>query len=144
MVRFADDATLVFEHEEDARRVMEVLPKRFAKYALKLNERKTRLVKFDIKDKENVRTEIFDYLGFTLYWGKSRRGNDVVKWKTRKGALLKAIKSVYLWCKENRHKAVAWQHKKLVVKLKGHYNYYGLSFNSRSLTQLCQDCKIIV
>lgn len=140
MIRFADDATLVFEHEEDARRVIEVLPKRFAKYALNLNERKTRLVKFDIKDKDNGRPESFDYLGFTLYWGKSRKGNDVVKWKTRKGALSKAIKSVYLWCKENRHKSVAWQHRKLVVKLKGHYNYYGLTFNSRSLNNFYYHC----
>jgi hypothetical protein len=46
LIRYADDAVLVFEREGDARRVLDVLPKRFGKYGLTLHPEKTRLVPF--------------------------------------------------------------------------------------------------
>ncbi|WP_254432152.1 reverse transcriptase domain-containing protein [Aquisalimonas sp. 2447] len=75
LVRFADDALLVFACESDARRVMEVLPKRFARYGLELHPEKTRVVRFDRPGSGGgPHPETFDFLGFTHYWGRSRRG----------------------------------------------------------------------
>ena len=81
MVRFADDAVLGFEREDDARRVFEVLPKRFGKYGLTLHPEKTQLVDFRRPRRLGKRAsgQSFDMLGFTHYWGKSRKGQWVVK-----------------------------------------------------------------
>src|SRR6202011_3710259 len=51
LVRYADDAVMLFEYEEDARRVMAVLPKRFGKYGLTLHPEKTRLLAFKRPDR---------------------------------------------------------------------------------------------
>jgi len=136
MVRYADDATLVFTNEADAHRVMAVLPKRFAKYGLTLHPEKTRLVAFRrpfgtmAKDS---RPGTFDLLGFTHYWGKSRRGYWVVQRKTSSGRFRAALKRVALWCRRNRHLPVRDQHAALRRKLRGHYAYYGITGNGRAL-----------
>ena len=80
LVRYADDFVIAFEREDDARRVHEVLPKRFAGYGLELHPEKTRLLDFRRPrywgDDDPAS---FDLLGFTHYWGKSRRGASVIK-----------------------------------------------------------------
>lgn len=80
-VRFADDFVLIFASERDARRVEAVLPKRFAKYGLRLHPTKTRRVRFKQPrgDVSAGEPGTFDFLGMTHYWGKSRRGNWVVR-----------------------------------------------------------------
>ena len=95
LIRFADDFVMGFTREEDARRVMEVLPKRFEKYGLTIHPEKTRLVPFERPSDRPKRSETsarspagtFDLLGFTHYWGLSRRGYWVVKRKTSKSRL---------------------------------------------------------
>ena len=77
----------------------------------------------------------FDLLGFTHYWGRSRKGNWVVKRKTASKRLSRALKRINLWCREHRHAKLGWQHQKLVLKLRGHYGYYGISGNFRGLNQ---------
>ena len=83
-----DDAVLVFEHEDDARRVLEVLAKRLEKYGLRLHRDKTRMVEFCSPSKSqrggSQRERSFAMLGFTHYWGRSRKGRWVVKRKTAK------------------------------------------------------------
>ena len=78
LIRFADDAVMVFKLEADARKVMEVLPKRFGKYGLSLHPTKTRLLHFrprrDDEDPPQHDNRGFDFLGFTHFWGKSRKG----------------------------------------------------------------------
>ena len=77
MVRFADDAVLGFERDDDARRVLDVLPKRLGRFGLTLHPEKTRLVDFrrpDRRPEETQRERSFDMLGFTHYWGLSRKG----------------------------------------------------------------------
>ena len=135
LVRYADDAVLIFSDEQDARRVMEVLPKRFGKYGLTVHPEKTRLIRFG---RPGVPTErkgssSFNFLGFTHYWGRSRKGNWVVKRKTEKSRFSRALKAVSEWCKRNRHLPVKEQHKALGRKLLGHYSYYGITGNARSL-----------
>lgn len=141
LVRFADDAVMVFTDEDDARKVMEVLPKRFAKYGLTLHPEKTRLLDFrrprqrsDALTRDQ-RPPTFDLLGFTHYWGASRRGKWIVKRKTMRGRMDRAIKKVADWCRENRHQKVCEQHKALKQKLAGHYGYYGITGNTKCLKQ---------
>ena len=134
MVRFADDAVLMFERRVDLERVLEVLPKRFAKYGLSMNEDKTKVRRFlPPGRRDGGSPDVFDFLGFTHYWGKSRKGNWVVKRKTQKARLNRAVKAVAAWCKRHRHDPLATQQRGLNRKLRGHYNYYGITPNSRSL-----------
>ncbi len=143
LVRYADDAVIVFSVEEDARRVMEVLPKRLGRYGLTLHPAKTRLVPFPRPWRSSgpkgpgggPRPGKFDLLGFTHYWGQSRRGNWIVKQKTAKGRLSRSLERISQWCRTNRHLRVSEQHRLLVLKLKGHYGYFGITGNSRSLEQ---------
>jgi len=137
MVRFADDAVLSFEKEEDARRVLAVLPKRFGKFGLTLHPEKTRLVDFRRlrRDSEVGAGRSFDMLGFTHFWGKSRKGYWVVKRKTAKGRFSRALKRIGRWCRDNRHQRVAEQQVALNQKLRGHYNYYGVTGNARALSR---------
>ena len=135
LIRYADDAVLVFSRQEEAVGVLKVLHKRFGKYGLELHPEKTRLVEFvrppwaQHEDRAS-RTGTFDFLGFTHYWGRSQRGNWVVKCKTAKSRFKRALKRVAEWCRVNRHLKVKEQHRQLSQKLTGHYSYYGLTGNS--------------
>lgn len=144
LVRYADDAVMAFTLEEDARKVLEVLPKRFGKYGLRLHPEKTRLVQFRRPrrggsgrrgDTDDGHPGSFDLLGFTHFWGKSRRGRWVVKRKTAKGRFRRALKNVAQWCRMYRHARLTDQHRMLCRKLQGHYNYYGITGNSHALVR---------
>ena len=139
LVRFADDARMIFSDRRDALRVMEALPKRFGKYGLTVHPEKTRLIRFTkSKDPEDNQgnhgqRETFNFLGFTHYWGISRKGNWVVKKKTEKGRFGRALRAIAMWCKHKRHLPVREQQRALRLKLQGHYNYFGVTGNSRAL-----------
>jgi group II intron reverse transcriptase/maturase len=139
LIRYADDAILGFACEEDALRVMGVLPKRFAKFGLTIHPEKTRVVNFqrpdggNPEDHEPARRETFNFLGFTHSWRKSRKGNWVIKRTTERGRLARALKRVSDWCRRNRHAPIEEQHATLQLKLKGHYNYYGITGNYNML-----------
>ncbi len=140
LIRYADDAVLVFEQEEDANKVMGVLSERFAKYGLTLHPMKTKLINFQKpksnngdKPKSDKGNRSFDFLGFTHFWGLSRKGNFVVIRKTAKDRLKRAIQAFTSWCQEHRHDPIKEQHEAISLKLKGHYGYYGITGNSRSI-----------
>ena len=127
LVRFADDAVLGFASEEDARRVLEVLPKRFARYGLTLHPTKTRLVAFSGRtarpqpdDRDEDPPGTFTFLGFTHYWGRSRHGAAVVKRKTAASRLSRGLRAIRQWCAQHRHEPVGEQHRQLTRKLQGH------------------------
>lgn len=128
LIRFADDYVVLFETEADARRVLAVTPKRLEKYGLKVHEDKTRIVDFR-KPAEGAEPGVFDFLGFTHYWGKSRRGFWTVKRKTSGKKLRKAIRKVFEKCKEQMHEPVKEQWQSLSRTLRGHYAFYGITFN---------------
>jgi group II intron reverse transcriptase/maturase len=141
LIRYADDFVMVFQHESDARRVLDVLPKRFGKYGLTLHPEKTRLVAFARPPQrppqgasEADPPGTFDLLGFTHYWCRSRAGNWVVKRKTSKSRLRRAIRTIAVWCRDHRHRPVPEQHRTLCQKLRGHYAYYGITGNSSALS----------
>ena len=140
LIRYADDAVLVFEAESDARRVLDVLPKRFGKYGLTLHPEKTRLVPFQRPPRgarsgtsPGDRPATFDLLGFTHYWGRTLRGNWAVKRKTAKSRLGRSLRSINQWCCEHRHHSIQEQWEALTAKLRGHYAYYGITGNIASL-----------
>lgn len=135
MVRYADDAVLGFEREEDARRVLAVLPKRFGKYGLRLHPDKTRLADFRRPGgSDRPRSgRSFDMLGFTHFWGRSRQGRWIVKRKTAKDRFSRALQRIGHWCRVHRHWRVADQQAALNLKLRGHYAYYGVTGNGRAL-----------
>jgi group II intron reverse transcriptase/maturase len=139
MYRFADDAALAFSCEDDARRVLNVLPKRFGAYGLTLHPEKTRLVEFRRPDRRAPEEEdagrpgTFDLLGFTHFWGLSRKGKWVVKRKTARDRFKKALKRINEWCKRNRHQRVRDQWQALSQKLRGHYGYYGIMHNIQAI-----------
>ena len=148
LIRYADDAVLGFSREEDARRVLAVLPKRFGKHGLSLHPEKTRLIDFRAPrgggpsgPSEAPRRRTFDLLGFTHYWAKSRRGYWVIKQKTAADRLSRAITRIGRWCREHRHAPVNEQRETLVQKLRGHYGYYGITGNSYGLSRFLSEVK---
>jgi RNA-directed DNA polymerase len=134
MVRYADDAVIGCERQDDAERIMRVLPLRFGKFGLTVHLEKTKLVDFRMpSDSEGSDSGGFSFLGFYHFWGKSRKGRWTVRRKTDKKRLNRAVKAITDWCKANRHKPYADQHRMLAAKLRGHYAYYGITMNFRSL-----------
>jgi len=132
IVRYADDCILGFTDKSDAERVMAVLPKRFAKFGLTLHPEKTKLI--DLNNKQGVgQGRSFDFLGLTHFLSRSRIGKLVLKRKTSSKRLTRAIMNVSDYIKRNRHMKLQDLIAALNVKLRGHYNYYGVTFNSRSL-----------
>lgn len=144
LVRYADDAVLAFEFEADARRVMEVLSKRFDKYGLALHPEKTRLIDFRRPGPgapPGWKPGSFDLLGFTHFWARSRKGNQVVKRKTAKSRFSRAVKAAGDWCRDHRHWPIAEQHRILTMKLRGHYAYFGITGNAQALSRLLYEVR---
>jgi hypothetical protein len=118
--------------------VLEVLAKRFGKFGLALHAEKTRLIDCrrpggSGKSRGDGKPPTFDFLGFTHYWGRSRKGKPIIKRKTARGRLARSLKRVALWCKRNRHKPIADQQRYLSAVLLGHFSYYGLTGNGLAL-----------
>ena len=142
LVRYADDFVMVFASESDARRVYNVLPKRFAKYGLTIHPEKTRLVRFcrpprtagsKGQDASSQGPGTFDLLGFRHYWARSRRGYWVIKQNTAPSRFTRALRRCAEWCRKNRHRKVSEQYEQIVAKLRGHCQYYGITGNSAAL-----------
>jgi group II intron reverse transcriptase/maturase len=149
LIRYADDFVIGFTREDDARRVMEVLPKRFGKYGLTIHPDKTRLVPFRRPSyasspkggPQGDRPGTFDLLGFTHYWSRSRKGNWVVKRKTSASRFTRAVRRIAQWCRFNRHRPIAEQHGILSQKLRGHFAYYGITGNSVALNRFREELR---
>jgi RNA-directed DNA polymerase len=149
LVRYADDFVMGFTREEDARRVLDALPKRFGKYGLTIHPEKTRLAPFrrpPLRESPHGEPpkpppETFDLLGFTHYWARSRKGNWVVKRKTAPSRFTRAVRTIAQWCRFNRHRPVAEQHQTLNQKLRGHYAYYGITGNYIALQRFREEVR---
>jgi hypothetical protein len=142
LIRYGDDFVLGFAQEEDARRVQAVLPKRFGQYGLTLHPEKTRLIPFQRppsgatgkRGGPGHAVRSFDLLGFTHYWGRSRKGHWVIKRKTASDRRSRALRTIAQWCRRHRHRPLEEQHRTLSQKLRGHGAYYGLIGNSAALS----------
>ncbi|MDO5580619.1 MAG: group II intron reverse transcriptase/maturase, partial [Planctomycetia bacterium] len=139
LVRYADDFVICFEREDDARRVYEVIFKRFAKYDLTLHETKTRLIRFTMpqKGKAETKTETFDFLGFTIYWHKTRKGDRWTPWcKTSRKKMTKTRKELEEYSRKSRFEKIGKQFQGLVSRLRGKFNYYGVSGNIADISHI--------
>ena len=145
LVRFADDFVLGCESEEDAHRIMRVLPKRFEKFGLSIHPEKSKMICFKQPNKHEEKSGngTFDYLGFTHYWGRSRQGNWVIKRQTMRKRQARAMRNLYLYCRDNKHESVSEQYRKLCSKLHGLYNYYGIICNYRPLLMLYEHVRSV-
>jgi RNA-directed DNA polymerase len=133
LVRYADDFVIVFAREDDASRVLDVLPKRLARYGLTMHPTKTRLVRFRPPGPGRGEPGTFDFLGFTHLWARSRKGGWVIKRTTARGRFSRALKRIAEWCKLHRHHSIREQHRHLCHAVRGHNGYYGITGNSRAL-----------
>lgn len=135
LFRYGDDAVICCRYKEDANRIKTALAKRLEKYKLKLNEEKTKVVRFSKKGfREGEEQEVFNFLGFTFYLGKSRKGNVIPKVKSCGKRISAKLKRVKDWCKDIRSRkklTVIWQ--SFCSKLRGHIQYYGVNFNYKAV-----------
>lgn len=139
LIRYADDFVMGFARRDDAERVLAVLHKRMAKYGLTLHPDKTRLIPFARpRQGENGRsgTGTFDFLGFTNYWRRSLQGIWQPGAKTRRAKVQKFLQEVGDWCRRHRHLPLKDQHATLSRRLQGHFGYFGVNGNARSLSEV--------
>lgn len=144
LVRYADDFVMTFERQDDAERVMEVLGKRMGRFGLTLHPDKTRLLPFRRPPATQTGGKgpgTFDFLGFTLHWRRARSGRWTMTCKTRQGRLRRSIQAIADWCRRHRHLPVQAQHAALTRRIQGHFNYFGVNGNFRSLLLLVAEAK---
>jgi len=134
IVRYADDFVIACEHLRDAELLRESLERRLQEHGLKVNESKTKLLRFGKgSDGGGGGSATFDFLGFTHIAGRSRAGWYLVQRKTARRRLARSLKAIAQWCRENKHAPLKWQWQTLNMKLRGHYNYYGVRGNFKAL-----------
>lgn len=149
IVRFADDFVMGFQCAQDARRMLAALKERMAKFKLRLHEEKTRLIEFgrlpaiDHQRRGERRPQTFAFLGFTHYCGWTRDGRFVMKRKTQGKRLTAKLKSLRVEARRRLHTPVSDQHRWLCQVLRGHYVYYGLSSNFRSVAAFHREVRLL-
>ena len=133
MFRYADDTVICCQYEQDAKRILSALEKRLKKYGLKLNAEKTRLVSFSKEAySRGHKQDAFDFLGFTFYIGRSRKGFALPKVKSSGKRLRVKLKRVSEWArKATRRYRLGEIWRRFRMKLLGHIRYYGVTFNGR-------------
>ena len=141
MIRYCDDFVVCCESRKDAESFIVELEERLTKFNLNISKEKTSIVKFgrhvwNSYKKGGERVATFNFLGFTHYCTKSRKGKFIMGHKTQKEKLSKGLKELNLWLKKTRNALpLADWWKVLRMKLIGHYNYFGISGNIRCLRQ---------
>ena len=141
LIRYCDDFVVCCESERDAKEFLTKLQARLEKFSLEISKDKTKVLKFGRQvwkqaQKQKGKVETFNFLGFTHYCGKSRRGYFVMGHKTSKENICRKLKETKEWMKKIRSKLKLkewWP--TLKSKLTGHYNYFGVSGNYRCLRQ---------
>jgi group II intron reverse transcriptase/maturase len=161
LIRFADDFVIGCELEADARRLMEVLPKRFAKHGLTIHPEKTKLIEFG-RPRNRLPAQAtasarpnapsaskpagepgsengtFDFLGFTHFWTRSLKGYWVIQRRTSRKRIKRTQKGFWHWCRDNRHLSLAEQYATLCQKLRGFYQYAGIRGNYRAMESVLE------
>lgn len=140
IVRYADDFVVGFQYKGDAQRFQSELRERLAKFSLTLHPDKTRLIEFgrfadsSRRGRGGGKPETFDFLGFTHICGKTRRGKFCVLRKTMAKRLRAKLGEVSRELRNRMHRPIRETGKWLRAVLRGHYQYYGVPRNARSLT----------
>ncbi len=139
---------IVFAEERDARKVAAVLPKRMARFGLTLHPEKTRLLWVGPErkppgEREEKAPRSFDFLGFTVFWGRTWTGRPTVRTQTRAKSLTRALEAIRAYCRRHLHDSLAEQHQSLSQKVRGHYGYFGRPGNSQALDRFLWEVRRI-
>jgi RNA-directed DNA polymerase len=135
LIRYADDCVICFQSGKEAEAFGEEFRERLSKFGLRIAAGKSRIVEFGRYPwlrarQEGRRLATFDFLGFTHYWGKTRKGSFKLGRKTARKKFVQKTKELNQWMKKVRNLEELeewWQ--VLRLKLLGHYRYYGISGN---------------
>lgn len=148
LVVYADDFIAGFQYPWEAERFYEQLRSRMAKFGLELEENKSRIVEsgrylasLKAKRGESTRLGTFDFLGFTFYCGRTTKGNPWIMPKTSSKKFRQKVKEIKIWLYNNKEQKLGKLMYMLNVKLVGHYRYYGISFNSRMISNYKQQVR---
>jgi RNA-directed DNA polymerase len=142
MVRYIDDFVLCFQYRADALRAQEALAKRLRKFSLTLEPKKTKLVEFGrfahrhASKRGRKRPETIYFLGFTLYCTRNQKGNFRIGLRTEKTRLRRALVHLQNQMRQTRHLSLQEQANHLNQMLRGHYAYYGIGGNFRTLQRV--------
>jgi hypothetical protein len=129
LIRFADDCCIGCEREADARKSMAVRPTRVARLGVTMHPETTALIAFGKPEARQASAKgngTCEFLGVTYDWAKSRRGFWVIKRRTARKRLHRTKKSLWRWCRTNRHAPVTYQYQMLCLKLRGPFRYDGI------------------
>jgi RNA-directed DNA polymerase len=149
VVRYADDFVMGFQHRHEAQQFQSKLDERLKQFNLELNVQKTRLIEFGRYAAQNRarqgkgKPETFNFLGFTHICGKTRKGRFVVVRQTMRKRMHRKLKEIKLELKHKMHLPIPDQGKWLASVLRGHYQYYGVPFNSRTLGRFRHQVKCV-
>jgi len=150
LARYADDFLCMVQYADDAQHIEQLMRERFVKFDLELHPEKTRIISLDREqrcrnNRKDHQSHTFDFLGFTHYWGKSRRGNPTLRRKTSRKKFRRACKEMNLWLREVRSRAKLKEWWPILqAKLRGHYQYYGISGNSEAIKRFHHVTKRLV
>lgn len=140
MIRYADDFVIGAQTKPEAEQILKEIKERLSKFGLEVSSEKTRIIEFgryaqqNSRNRGNGKADTFDFLGFTHYCAKSRKGNFLMKVRTSAKRQRKCLKEMNQWLRQIRNQVKAKQIWKILsAKLRGHYNYYGISSNSGSI-----------
>ena len=144
LVRYADDYIAMVRYQDDAQKLMELLRGRFEQFGLQLHPDKTRIISFGRFEPENAqkkgrKANTFEFLGMVHYCAKSRCGKHTIGHRTSAKRFRKKLKETNLWLKAQRNRLKLDEIWKMVAaKLRGHYQYYGISGNYRGIYRYSQ------
>ncbi len=144
MIRYADDMVFVFEHQSDAERFYEVLPKRLGKYGLSMQLEKSQLIESGPEQAiaQDRRLPTYKFLGFVCYWGKGRNGKMRLKYSSRADRFKAKLKEIKQYLRENLNTDdTTGTIKQVVLKIKGWLNYHSISDNDRRVREFIQENK---
>jgi len=141
IVRYADDFICVVQYAKEGKRVEKALKNRFNKYGLEIHPTKSQTISFGKYEQQNAknqkrRANTFDFLGFTHFCDKTRNGKFKVGRKTSRKKFRAKMKTMNNWLKSTRNRMPLKEWWKILrAKLRGHFQYYGISGNYVSISK---------
>lgn len=148
LIRYADDFVCCFQNQREAEVFKQRLEERFGKYGLELAEEKTKILEFGRFARENRKRrgegkpETFDFLGFTFYCGMDTKKQFFrCRVKTSRKKFRSKVKAMKEWIKRYRNAPLEWIFKTVNAKLRGHYQYYGVTDNTKEVKGYLQCTK---
>ena len=129
-VRFADDFLILFQYENEAETVLEMLRERLSKFSLEVAEEKTRILPIG---RFKGTKEEFDFLGFTFFNTKTREGKYRLGIRTSKKKLKAKRQAAKAWLRSRMIRPIPETMEKVSAIIRGHCGYYGVNGNLRSL-----------